>query len=115
MICYDGDFPEMTRSYAQLGCKMVFWMNNRGSRGHEEVKDLARRNSMIIAASCCCGKNEMGNDCGGGGNITDLDGSLLAELWHEEGIIVADVEPEKVPEARKQNPHYTGRRPELYC
>ena len=48
MICYDGDFPEMTRSYTHMGCSMVFRMNNRGSRGHEEVKDLAGRNSMIM-------------------------------------------------------------------
>ena len=33
MICYDGDFPEMTRAYANLGCAVLFWMNNRNSRG----------------------------------------------------------------------------------
>jgi len=46
MICYDGDFPEMTRAYAHLGCGVVFWMNNRVSRGHAEVKDLSYRNSI---------------------------------------------------------------------
>jgi predicted amidohydrolase len=115
MICYDGDFPEMTRSYANLGCAVLFWMNHRGSRGHAEVKDLASSNSMIIAASCCCGPDERGRACRGGSNITDADGTLLAEIWDEEGIIVADVAPDRALEMRAENPWYQGRRPELYC
>jgi predicted amidohydrolase len=58
MICYDGDFPEMTRAYANLGCSLLLWMNNRNSRGYSEVKDLAVRNSIIMATSCCCGVDE---------------------------------------------------------
>ena len=114
MICYDGDFPEMTRAYANLGCSVVFWMNNRGSRGHAEVKDLSYRNSMIIAASCCCGPDEVGNICRGGSNITDADGSLLSEIWDKEGVIVADVDPAKALDMRSKNPWYKGQRPELY-
>ena len=114
MICYDGDFPEMTRSYANLGCSMVFWLNNRGSRGYEEVKDLARCNSMIIPVSCCCGKNERGNPCRGGSNITGPKGELIAEIWDNEGIIMGDVYPGQVAQIRKENPWYQGLRPELY-
>lgn len=115
MICFDGDFPEMTRSYANLGCAMVFWMNNRGSRGHTEVKPPARANSMIMATSCCSGENEAGRPCRGGSNITDKDGSLLAEIWDREGIIYADVHPETVMEARNSNPWFRGQRRDLYC
>jgi predicted amidohydrolase len=114
MICYDGDFPEMTRSYANLGCSMVFWMNNRGSRGHEEVKDLAFGNSMIMAVSCCCGKNEEGNPCPGGSNITGPKGELIAEIWNKEGIILGDIYPGQVGHIRNDNPMYNGLRPELY-
>lgn len=114
MICYDGDFPEMTRAYAEMGCGILLWMNNRGSRGHEEVRDLAQRNSMVIAASCCCGPNEQGDLCRGGSNITDADGRLLAELWDEEGLIAAEVDPARALALRAGNPWYRGRRPELY-
>ena len=114
MICYDGDFPEMTRSYANMGCSIVFWMNNRGSRGHAEVKDLAYRNSMIIASACCCGPDEQNRNCGGGSNITGADGSLHAEIWDEEGIIYSDVDPGLALKLRGENPWYQGRKPDLY-
>lgn len=114
MICYDGDFPEMTRSYANLGCEIVFWLNNREARGHDEVRPLSRANSMIIAASCCCGRDETGHECEGASNVTDADGKLLVEIRGREGVIFADVEPERVPQLRANNPWYVGRRPELY-
>jgi (R)-amidase len=114
MICYDGDFPEMTRSYANLGCTMLFWMNNRGSRGHDEVKDLAYRNSMIIPTACCCGLNESGYQCRGGSNITGAKGELMEEIWEKEGLILADVYPGEIEEIRKKNPWYIGMRPDVY-
>lgn len=114
MICYDGDFPEMTRTYANLGCQMVFWLNNRESRAHGEVVDLARRNSMIMATSCNCGKDEKGSHCRGGSNITDHDGALLAEIWDRPGLILADVDPDRVLPARKANTRFTGQRRDLY-
>ena len=114
MICYDGDFPEMARSYANLGCSLLFWLNNRESRGHKEVYDLAKRNSLIIATSCCCGQDETGRHCSGGSNITDATGELLGEIWDQEGIILAQVFPEKVPSLRRQNPWFRGQRPDLY-
>jgi predicted amidohydrolase len=114
MICYDGDFPEMTRSYANLGCKMLFWMNNRGSRGHDEVKDLAYRNSMIIPTACCCGLNELGYKCEGGSNITGAKGELIKEIWNKEGLIISDVDPGEVSQIREKNPWFTGLRPDLY-
>ena len=114
MICYDGDFPEMTRAYANRGCSVLFWLNNRGSRGFGEVKDLANRNSMIVATACCCGTDEAGRTCRGGSNITDATGKLLSEIWDHEGIIMATVRPDKVAALRERNPWFRGQRPELY-
>jgi predicted amidohydrolase len=78
------------------------------------VRPLAVGNSMIIASACCCGANEEGRHCGGGSNITDHDGALLVERWNHEGVVHAVVHPECVPEARRRNPWYRGRRPEIY-
>ena len=114
MICYDGDFPEMTRSYANLGCRILFWMNNRGSRGYAEVKRLAEANSMIMATSCCCGPDESGNLCRGGSNITNARGKLVSEIWDKEGVIYADVQPEEATRLRTENPAARGQRGDLY-
>lgn len=114
MICYDGDFPEMTRAYAHRGCSVLFWLNNRGHRGPEEVKPLAVQNSMIIAASCVCGPNEAGHVCRGGSNIVDAHGKVRAEIWDREGLIVADVKPEAVAALRAENPWYRGLRRDLF-
>ncbi len=114
MICYDGDFPEMTRAYANRNCVLLFWLNNRMSRGKDEVLRLARSNSMIMATSCCCGKNDTKDLFRGGSNIISYDGTVLAEIWDKEGVIFADVDPSGVLNAREQNPGYHGQRPDLY-
>jgi predicted amidohydrolase len=115
MICYDGDFPEMARSYAKMGCSVLLWMNNRTSRGYlDRVKSQAGDNSLYFAVSCCCGTDELGQHCGGGSNITDYQGRLLAEIWDVEGIICADIEPGLAIEHRQENPWFRGLRPELY-
>ena len=114
MICYDGDFPEMTRSYANLSCSVLFWLNNRNSRGHGEVSRLASGNSMIMAVSCCCGPDEQGQSCSGGSNITGPSGQLLTEIWDHEGIIMHDVNPEDALAQREKNPWFVGQRRDLY-
>jgi len=114
MICYDGDFPEMARSYANLGCAVLFWMNNRSSRGPEETRELATRNSLIIPTACCCGLDETGQMCRGGSHIMDADGEVRAEIWDREGLILADVDPHRALTLRADNPWYRGQRPDLY-
>ena len=96
------------------------WYINLPDSGERLVTDPVIRgglvffNTMIMATSCCCGKNEAGNKCRGGSNITDKDGSLMAEIWDKEGIIYADVDPGTVLDARNQNPWYRGQRQDLY-
>lgn len=114
MICYDGDFPEMARAYANLGCSVLFWLNNRRSRGHNEVRELARLNSIIIAAACCSGKDEVNVDCPGGSNITGADGKLIAEIWNRDGVIFADVDAAHALRLREKTPWHRGQRQDLY-
>lgn len=115
LICYDGDFPEMFRAYAKMGCAGVFWLNNRESRGHlDRCTTAATDNSLIVATSCCCGVNEWGHAGRGLSNIVDCDGTLLAEIDSQEGVICADVDPARTCAMRAQNPWFTGLRPDLY-
>ena len=116
MICYDGDFSETARSYARMGCSVLLWLNNRTSRGHKDrVQGQAVDNSLYFAVSCCCGIDELGHICSGGSNITDYEGRLLAEIWDREGVIFADIDPDKAILHRQQNPWFRGLRPEIYA
>ncbi len=115
MICYDGDFPPVVEAYRRAGCTVVLWLNNRESRGNGDlVREHARRNSMILAVSCCCGPDETGRLCRGGSNITDYDGKALAEIWDDEGIICAEVDPDAALAAREENHWLQDRRDDLY-
>jgi len=115
LLCYDGDFPEMFRTYARLGCSVVLWLNNRTSRGHRDCcTQAAHHNSLIVATTCNCGLDESGIICEGLSNIVNYDGKLLGELSMSEGIVWADVDPAQALETRKSMPTYVGLRPELY-
>jgi len=114
MICFDGDYLEMHRSYANLGCAMLFWMNNRTERSYKSSKDAPNRNSIITAVSCCCGIDEKGTHCPGSSHISNEKGKLLAEIRNSEGIIYAEVDPDKALSLRKENPWFKNQRPELY-
>ena len=79
LICYDGDFPEMTRACANLGCSIVFRMDNRGSRELVEVKELSCRNPMIVASSCCDRLDENESICRGGSTLL-----MLIEVCYQD-------------------------------
>jgi predicted amidohydrolase len=57
---------------------------------------------MIIPTACCCGLNELGNQCAGGSNITGAKGELIAEIWDKEGIIIGDVNPGEISQIREK-------------
>lgn len=115
LICYDGDFPEMFRAYAKLGCDGVLWMNNRCSRGPDDgPMAAARANSLVIAATCCCGVDEIGQECPGLSHILGADGSLRTPPLTGEGMVMADVDISLPARLRKENPLYTGARFDLY-
>ncbi|MGC4153385.1 MAG: nitrilase-related carbon-nitrogen hydrolase [Propionicimonas sp.] len=114
VICYDGDFPEMFRAYAGRGCAVVFWLNNRRSRGPRESRHLAVSNSLAIATSCPCGPDENGDHCPGGSHLIDHRGDVIAQLWDEPGLVVGELDPGQALADRLVNPFYQGRRPELY-
>ena len=59
---------------------------------------MIERRPGIWQLRAYCGKNERGYKCRGGSNITNHDGSLLAEIWDDEGVIYADVDPaDRIP------------------
>lgn len=66
-----------------------------------------------MPTACCCGKDELSQDCPGGSNITNYDGKLLAEIWNKEGVIYTDV-PGAALKTRLDSPMHSSRRPDIY-
>ena len=115
VICYDGHFPEIFRAYAKLGCDAVLWMNNRCSRAPDDGPLWAvENNSLIIATTCCCGVDEIGQECPGLSHILDADGSLLTPVLTGEGMVMADIDPARPAALRRENPSFVGARFDLY-
>lgn len=124
LVCYDLEFPELTRSLALAGAELVAVPTNwplvprpDGERPPEVIIGMAaaRVNRMFIA---CCDRigTERGQDWTGGTTIIGADGWVLAEE-RGDGPAVADVD---LADARsktltEQCDALGDRRPELYA
>jgi predicted amidohydrolase len=123
IICYDLEFPELTRAVALAGTQLVMVPTNwpfvpkpAGERPAEVVIAMAAAgaNRMAIACADRCG-SERGQDWEQGATIVGADGWVLAES-REPGLITADVDL-----TAALDKHYTeladafaDRRPEFY-
>lgn len=99
MICYDLEFPEMTRSVALRGAELLVVPTNwplvdrpAGEHAPEVVMAMAaaRVNRMAIA---CCDRDgvERGQEWTRGTTILSAEGWPVAE-WSEHTLVMADVD-----------------------
>jgi 5-aminopentanamidase len=123
VICYDLEFPELTRSVALAGAQLLAVPTNwplvqrpAGERPPEVVIAMAaaRVNRMAIACADRVG-TERGQDWTGGATIIDVDGWVAGET-REPGLLIADVELEPALDKRltEHADAFGDRRPELY-
>jgi predicted amidohydrolase len=124
VICYDLEFPELTRSLALRGAQLIAVPTNwpalptpGGERPAEVVIAMAaaRVNRMAIAVADRAGV-ERGQDWTSGASIIGADGWVKAESDHAVGPIVADVDLTfALDKQLTPNAHaLLDRRPELY-
>lgn len=123
LVCYDLEFPEMTRTLGLAGAELIAvptnWPLNERPEG-EHIPEVmvgmgaARVNRVFIACADRAGE-ERGVSWNQGTSIIDLDGWVIASQSNV-GPAAADVEL-----ARTREKTYTGladafgdRRPELY-
>ncbi|GAA4095692.1 nitrilase-related carbon-nitrogen hydrolase [Actinomadura miaoliensis] len=120
LICYDLEFPEMTRTLALAGAHLVAAPVNwplvdrpEGERPPEVVIAMAaaRVNRMVIA---CCDRSgtERGQEWTAGTTIVGADGWVLAEGAHATADVDLDHAASKALNPR--NDLFRDRRPSLY-
>ena len=124
-VCYDLEFPEVTRRLALEGAQLLLAPANwpllgkpAGERPVEVAKAqaAAAQNKVYVVVADRCGADR-GEAYTGGSVICDHTGYLLAEAATEQpGVIGADIEPGHTDDKRlgPHNDAFADRRPELY-
>jgi predicted amidohydrolase len=123
VICYDLEFPELTRSVALAGAQLLAVPTNwplfprpDGERPSEVTIAMAtgRINKMAVACADRLGL-ERGQDWTGGATIVDPDGWVAAES-RAAGMVIADIDLERAIDKRLTDRAdvFGDRRPELY-
>ena len=123
LICYDLEFPELTRLLALAGAELVAVPTNwplvdrpRGEHPPEVIIGMAaaRVNGMFVA---CCDRTgtERGQEWTGGTAIIDQTGWVVASQGGE-GPAAADLDLARARDKRlgERNDALGDRRPELY-
>jgi predicted amidohydrolase len=123
IICYDLEFPELTRSVALAGTQLLLVPTNWplvprpvGEHPPEALIAMAaaRVNRMAVACADRVGL-ERGQEWTGGTTIIGVDGWIAAES-RAPGLVAADVDLEPALDKRLTDhaDAFADRRPELY-
>lgn len=115
-ICYDVRFPQIFRSQAKLGAKILTCpaaFTKPSGEAHWEILLRARaiENGAFMLAAAQGGLHDDGRETYGHSMIVNPWGKIVAELDHNEpGILVADIDLGEVDEARAKIPALVNER-----
>ncbi len=118
-ICYDLRFPALYRALAEAGATMLaipsaFTKQTGEAHWHVLMRARAIENGCFVLAAAQGGTHENGRDTFGHSLIVDPWGRVLAEGGSEPGVVMAEIDPAQVAEARSRMPSLQhGRRFEM--
>ncbi len=118
IICYDLRFPELARTLALAGAKIMFvpseWPHPRLNHWRTLLVARAIENQMYVAGCNRVGKK---GDTAffGHSMLVDPWGEIVAEGGEEEGVIYAEIDLAKVEEVRRVMPVFADRAPGAYA
>jgi len=111
-ICYDLRFPELYRAFGNADLVLVpAAFTATTGRAHWEVLLRARaiENLCYVLASAQGGTHENGRATWGHSMLIDPWGEVVAELPEGEGVLLADLEPDRLARARRKLPALAHR------
>ncbi|CAM4290139.1 carbon-nitrogen family hydrolase [Paenibacillus phoenicis] len=116
-ICYDIRFPELTRSLALRGAKLLFvaaeWPLPRLNHWRTLLIARAIENQMYVIACNRTGKGG-GDEFFGHSMIIDPWGEIVAEGGEAEEIVTGSIDLTLVDQVRRRIPVFDDRRPLAY-
>jgi deaminated glutathione amidase len=118
-ICYDLRFPALYRALAEAGATMLaipsaFTKQTGEAHWHVLVRSRAIENGCFVFAAAQGGKHENGRDTYGHSLIVDPWGRIIAEGGTDPGVVMAEIDPAEIVNARARIPSLQhGRRFEI--
>lgn len=118
-ICYDLRFPALYRALAEAGATMLaipsaFTRQTGEAHWHVLMRARAIETGCFVIAAAQGGKHENGRETFGHSLVVDPWGRIIAEGGTEPGVIMAEIDPALVAEARSRVPSLEhGRRFEV--
>ena len=114
-VCYDLRFPQLFRQLAHEGASMLavpagFTKLTGEAHWHVLCRARAIENGAYVIAPCQNGTLEGGAECFGHSLIVDPWGEILADGGEGEGVVIAEIDPAQVTQARRRIPALTHDR-----
>jgi len=117
MICYDIRFPELARTLALGGAKLLIvpaeWPHPRLHHWRTLLTARAIENQMYVVACNRVGESD-GTSFFGHSMVIDPWGEIIAEAGEDETILTAEIDLGLVDEVRGRIPVFEDRRPGFY-
>ena len=112
-VCYDLRFPELYRSFDDLALIVVpsaFTAVTGAAHWHVLLKARAIENQCYVLAAAQGGTHANGRRTYGHSILIDPWGVVLAERAEGPGVVVGDVDPERIAQVRRELPALAHRR-----
>ena len=122
LVCYELGFPEIARSLAVAGARLLLAPSAFGRERARiwQIATIARalENGCYLAAADQAGRSAF-TEFAGHSRVVDPSGQLLADAADRADMLVVDLKERVVDEVRAAtrpdtNPYLADRRPELY-
>lgn len=112
-VCYDVRFPELYRGLGSFDAMFVpsaFTVTTGAAHWETLLRARAVENQAYVIAPAQGGEHAGGRRTHGHTMIVDPWGEVLAERAEGEGIVVAEMDPERIKEVRASLPALSNRR-----
>jgi predicted amidohydrolase len=108
-VCYDLRFPQLYRALAQAGADFLtvpsaFTRLTGRAHWHVLLRARAIETGCFVLAPAQCGETSQGRQTYGHSLIVAPWGEVLAEAGEVPGVILAEIDPARVAEARRMIP-----------
>jgi len=113
-VCYDVRFPELYRHLSQMGAEILFIpaaFTAYTGKDHWQVLLQARaiENTCYVLAPAQTGRHYAMRQTHGHAMIIDPWGTVLADAGDKPGVAIAEIEPSRLEQVRRQMPSLQHR------